>query len=57
MLPDVTLYILLQYERPVSSGSVTFDQDPSEFPVSKPLHKLGAEVQVMFMTIFGPLSG
>ncbi|GLJ16109.1 hypothetical protein SUGI_0268600 [Cryptomeria japonica] len=33
--------------RPISSGSISFDQgDPSEYPVSQPLPKLSAQAQV-----------
>lgn len=45
-----------QYERPVSSGSVTFDTDPSETPVHKPLHKLSAKIQVGLTVVLRQVS-
>lgn len=34
-----------EYDRPISKGDVSFDTDPSEYPVSKPLPKLSAAIQ------------
>lgn len=46
-LPDRLWSAITKEIRPISSGSISFDQgDPSEYPVSQPLPKLSAQAQI-----------